>query len=237
MNKGWICLHRKILNWEWYSDSKIVHTFLHCLFKANHKPKKWQGVLIQRGQFITSQKHLSAELNLSVRQIRTILNKLKSTGELTVKTNNKFSIISITNYSDYQDSDKQVDRRVTGERQTGERPPTTTNNDNNDNNDNLKDIEAKNKRKIFKPPNIDQVNKYLNERCSSHINGQLFIDHHQARGWIMSNRQKMKDWKAAVRTWISNDKRFNREGNDNGQRDTRSQSQRTYDAIRNLPDD
>ena len=39
--EGWVKLHRKFLEWEWYDKSETVHLFLHCLLKANHKDKSY----------------------------------------------------------------------------------------------------------------------------------------------------------------------------------------------------
>ena len=124
--EGWIKLHRKFLDWEWYSDSGMVHLFMHLLFKANHETKRWQGIVINRGQFVTSYDKLSAELPLSVQQIRTRLSKLKSTGEITIKNNNKYSIITVTCYSDYQAINKPDNKPVTSEQQTDNKQITTT---------------------------------------------------------------------------------------------------------------
>jgi hypothetical protein len=231
MNSGWITIHRKLLDWEWFDDSNTLHVFIYCLLRSNHKLNMWRGNKIHPGQFITSQKHISEATGLSVRKVRTSLDKLKLTGELTVKTTSKFSIISITNWISHQAVDTQKASKASLKRQTNDRQATTNNNDNNVNN---KDKKGKNSR--FTPPDINQVSEYLNERGASHIDGQQFIDHHQTRGWIMSNRQKMKDWKAAVRTWISNDKKFNT-GVNHDKRDTRNRAERCFDAIRNLPDD
>lgn len=134
-SQGWIKLHRKFQDWEWFNDSKIVHTFIHCLLSANHKPKKWRGITINPGQFISSQQHLSDALGLSIRQIRTVLDKLKSTGELTVKTTNKYSIISITNWESYQMSDSQDVSQVTHQRQSNDNQMTTNKNVNNEENE------------------------------------------------------------------------------------------------------
>lgn len=134
---GWIKIHRKILEWEWYDDSKVVHLFIHCLLKANHKPKKWRGQHIDSGQFITSYQKLSEQLPLSVMQIRTALNKLKSTGELTIKTSNKYTMISITYWNDYQLTDKQDDNQITIKYQSNNNQITTNKNDNNNNNKNI----------------------------------------------------------------------------------------------------
>ena len=78
-NNGFIVLHRKMVDWEWYQDANTMRLFIHCILKANHKTKKWQGIDIHRGQFLTSSDTLAADLKLSRQQIRTSLNKLKAT--------------------------------------------------------------------------------------------------------------------------------------------------------------
>lgn len=139
--EGWISLHRKFLDWEWYSDINTKALFLHCLLRANHKSKNWRGIDIKKGQFVTSLKHLSSETGLSIQQIRTCLNKLKSTNEVTSKTTNLNTLISICNWDKYQDDNKQNNKPSTNKQQTNNKQITTNNNDNNDNNDNNINIE------------------------------------------------------------------------------------------------
>ncbi len=107
---GHIKIDRKILNWEWYSDYKMVHLFLHLLIKANYKENKWQGRTIKRGQLITGINKLSGNTGLSVSQTRTCLNKLQTTGEITIEVTNKYSIITICKYDTYQ-SEKDPNRK------------------------------------------------------------------------------------------------------------------------------
>ncbi len=130
-NNGWISLHRKIIEWEWFDDHNTFRLFIFLLLTANHKDKKWRGITIKRGQKLTGIFSLSKQTGLSVRQVRTSLDKLKLTGELTSKTTNKYSILTLLNYDEYQTIDKQVDKRVTNERQTNDKQTTTNNNDNN----------------------------------------------------------------------------------------------------------
>ena len=40
---GWIKLHRKFKEWEWYQDENTKSVFIHLLLDANHKDKKWRG--------------------------------------------------------------------------------------------------------------------------------------------------------------------------------------------------
>ena len=107
LNSGWICLHRKILNWEWYGDVNVRIVFLHLLLTANYFDNYWKGTLVRRGQKITSRENLAKEVGLSIQQIRTALNKLKSTNEITVETTNRYMLVTIVKYSDYQNKEEE----------------------------------------------------------------------------------------------------------------------------------
>ena len=85
-NTGFIALHRKMLDWEWYSDINVRALYTHMLLKANNTDKKWRGIVIEKGSFVTSRTTLSEETGLSEQQVRTSLKKLKSTSEITSKS-------------------------------------------------------------------------------------------------------------------------------------------------------
>ena len=51
----------------------------------------------------------------------------------------------------------------------------------------------------FKPPEAEEVKAYVLSRGSA-VDPQRFVDYYAARGWMIG-RAKMKDWRAAVRTW------------------------------------
>lgn len=120
---GFIKLHRKLQNWEWYNKSEMVHLFIHLLINANSEDGEWQKQPIKRGQLITGLHSLSEKTGISVRTIRTCLERLKSTSELTIKSTNKFSIITICKYDDYNDNKKKSDKLFDNLPVT----PTTTN--------------------------------------------------------------------------------------------------------------
>lgn len=132
--QGFIKLHRSIVEWEWYKDSNTMRVFLHLLLKANHKSKKWQGQTIEAGSFITSYENLSVETGLSVQQIRTAINKLKSTSEITYKSTSRNSIITINNWNEYQENNTQINKQITSNQQANNKQITTTKNDKNDKN-------------------------------------------------------------------------------------------------------
>ena len=134
---GWIKLHRRLVDWEWYQDSKTLHLWIHILMKANHTPKQWQGKTIESGQFVTGRHQLSAETGISQQSIRTILKRLISTSNITIQSTNKFSIISVCNWESYQitlDDINQQDNQQANQHSTSNQPTTnqqltTTKND------------------------------------------------------------------------------------------------------------
>ena len=136
MAEGWISLHRKITEWEWYTDVNTCHLFIHCILKANHEAQTWRGIVIERGSFVTSYPKLALETGLTIKQIRNAIFKLKRAGKMAHSSTAKYSIISIKNYNKYQLNDEQQGRVRAGSGQAEGRQRATNNNDNNDNNDN-----------------------------------------------------------------------------------------------------
>lgn len=65
------------------------------------------------------------------------------------------------------------------------------------------------KTKRFIPPSVEEVEQYCLER-SNNIDAQSFIDFYESKGWMIG-KNKMKDWKAAVRTWERSRKQENKE--------------------------
>jgi len=100
--KTWVKNYREIEDWEWYKTENMAHVWQHIIRKANHEDKLWQGKLVKRGQLITGRVELSRQTGVSEQQIRTCLNRLKSTNEITIESTNKFTIITICKYDEYQ---------------------------------------------------------------------------------------------------------------------------------------
>ena len=140
MSNGWIKIHRQITDWEWYDEPNTFRVFFHLLLKANHKPKKYRGKTIEVGQIMTGLNLLSVETGLSIRSVRTCLSRLKSTNEITIKSNSKGTIIQIVKYKDYQltTSERQTnDKPTTNQRQTNDKPTTTNKNVKNEKNERM----------------------------------------------------------------------------------------------------
>lgn len=126
-----IQIHRKLIDWEWYKNWNVFIIFIHCLLKANWKDKKWEWNIIRRWEFITSYQNLANELSwkhskFTVMQVRTALKKLNVTWELTIKTTNKFTLIKVNNYNEYQKDNKQHNNQITIKQQSNNNQITTT---------------------------------------------------------------------------------------------------------------
>lgn len=75
----------------------------------------------------------------------------------------------------------------------------------NDNEDTLntnKELSAKKSRRTFSPPTVDQVSEYCRER-SNQVDAQRFVDYYESNGWMVG-KNRMRDWRACVRTWERN---------------------------------
>lgn len=106
-------LHRKFRDWEWYGDWGCMVVFQHLLLGASWENNTWRGHKIMRGQLVTGRKKLAAELRTSEQSIRTILSKLSSTKEITIESTNKYSVITICKYDDYQIPLEQINQQIT----------------------------------------------------------------------------------------------------------------------------
>ena len=128
MEEGWIKIFRRFLEWEWYSETNMVRLFLHLLLKANFEDKRWRGIVIRRGQLVTSISNLHTETRLSERAVRTCLDRLVKTGEIDKQTTSQFTIITICKYEEYQqveEGKRQAnDKRATNERQASDKRTT-----------------------------------------------------------------------------------------------------------------
>ena len=210
MENGFIKIHRSILNWEWYDDPNTMRVFIHLLLNAQWEDSRYHGYEVPKGSLIIGRKKLAEELEISERAVRTALNHLKSTNEVTIKVTNQFSIVTIVNWAKYQGCDDKNDQQndqQNDQRVTSERPAT----DHIKEYKNIRSKEYNNKSvSKFTPPSIDEVRQYCNER-KNNIDPENFIDFYQSKGWKVGN-QPMKDWKACVRTWERKQKPKKAEG-------------------------
>ena len=115
-NNGWIKLHRKIIDSAVFENPKILKLWIWCLCKASHKGYESmvgnQIVVLQEGQFIFGRKKASSELNIKESMVYKYIKLLEKLEMINIKSNNKFSIITIEKWAFYQfDNDEEQQQK------------------------------------------------------------------------------------------------------------------------------
>ena len=117
---GFVQLSDNLTSWEWFDDKTTVYVYLWLLLRAEWRATRYRGMEIERGQVITTYTEISEKCGVTIRQARTILDRLKTTGKATVKTTSKFSIITMLEYDCNVKSDSLSDSQMTDKRQTAQ---------------------------------------------------------------------------------------------------------------------
>ena len=210
MSEGWIKLHRKMLdNPIVCKDGDYLAVWVYLLLNATHKnyPALFKGkkIELKAGQLLTGRKSISNTLSINETKIQRILKTFENEQQIEQQTSNQNRLITILKWEGYQNIEQQDKQPLNNERTTDEQQLNngcTTDEHKqeckNVNNERMK--ECKNIRnKKFTPPSFDEVKDYCFERGNS-VDPQKFIDFYSSKGWMVG-RNKMKDWKAAIRTW------------------------------------
>lgn len=204
----YIKLFRKMVNWEWYTDVNTKVLFLHCLLRANWKDGSWKGIAYKRGQFITSLNTLAQETGLSIKMVRTALEHLIMTGEVISERQGKGKgqnrIITVINYDSYQITGKQEANEGQIKGKQGANKGQQYKNNKEDKNYKEDKNNKEGKSRAFTAPSIEDISQYCRERNNG-VDPQTFFDFYESKGWMVG-KNKMKDWKAAVRTWETREK-------------------------------
>lgn len=149
MIKGWVKLHRHIIDWEWYNDNDVKAVFLHCLLMAMVSERNYCGFQLQAGQFATTLNKFSRETGMSVQTIRTGLKRLEECGCITKKATNKFTLITVEKWGFYQ---TDIDL-LTNKQQTNNKPTTRVEEEKK---------ELKNNTRVPKKKTVQKTTKFAN---------------------------------------------------------------------------
>lgn len=139
MAEGWIKVYRKVMNSFVWTNSDMFKLWMLCLMKANHTHNKFlfngREVSVSSGEFVTGVNVMASEFNQGVRRDKAIagrtlwrwLKKFESAGMLSIKSTTQYSVISVLNWDEYQQSVKPV----TSDGQSTVKRLSTNNNDKN----------------------------------------------------------------------------------------------------------
>lgn len=115
---GFVKISDDLPNWAWYGDNNTLLVYVRLLLGAAWRDTDYQNITLKRGQIATTLPKIAKENGITERQARTILDRLKSTGKITVERTSKFSIIMLIEYDCAFENVSQNDCQLTGERQT-----------------------------------------------------------------------------------------------------------------------
>ena len=206
-SKGFIKLDRAIED-SWVYDTgepwDKAHAWIDLILLASWKDGEflYGGDVVEkkRGQVCRSIRSLASRWHWSEHKTRDFLNLLEKNGMIRRDTAHHGSVITVENYSKYQDVRPESgapmahDGRTEGAPTAHERIHTIKE----------RKEEGKNVRsRAFRPPTLTDVQEYADERLllgKPRVDPERFMDFYQSKGWMVG-KSKMKDWKAAFRGW------------------------------------
>ena len=104
--KGFALLHRKIMDVPFYKDAEAAHLWVHLLLRANHEQTLVStdvgDVICERGEFIIGRNTLAMETGLTADRVKSLLRKFQNLGMITTKSNNRFTVLKVVKYDEYQ---------------------------------------------------------------------------------------------------------------------------------------
>ena len=210
MSTGWIKLYRNITDWEWYNHTPTKVLYLHLLIKATSKSRYVYNQTIQQGQYITTIKKLSTELNLTTKQVRTALDNLQKSNNINIKTSNKYTLITIIGYDKWQtkgytngkQTDTQTANKKTTETSINNSKEQTSEQEQGQTNGKQTGIKKTNKGASIEQeernknnnicscscaeniytPSFQEIQEYINNNNYTY-NSEYFFNYYKARSW------------------------------------------------------
>lgn len=190
--EGWFKLYRQMENNILWQDKPFAkgQAWIDLLLMANIADgdmlSKGVVVHIKRGQVFRTQKFLADRWGWSIKKVRGFLNLIEKQQMATVEGTAQGILITIEKYAFFQGEGQPMDMDEDS-LQGNFRATSGQQNKKNK------------KEKIFTPPSVDDVQAYCAERNNG-IDAEAFVDYYISTGWFIG-KNKMKNWKAAVRTW------------------------------------
>lgn len=156
-NQGWIKLHRSLLYDNIFQNDKLLKIFIWCILKASHTGHEQivgrKKIKLLPGQFVFGRSKASIELGYSKSTVWDYMKLLETKNTINIKSNNKFSVITIENWGFYQ-SEHDISDNKTNNKETTKRQQKDTNK-------NVKNV--KNKNTYVETSNEYRLAKYYFE--------------------------------------------------------------------------
>lgn len=215
MDKGFIPISRKLFEhpfWKQRREFSRAEAWIDLIQKARYSEGEGQMMLKdkivkwERGQLIASTRYLKERWNWkSNTKVENFIKLLENEDMIKTDTVQKIRRITICKYDTYNQLEDA--ERTHNEPKQGRREDAAKTQQRRNSNKDNKENKGKKERNIIPPQKIwiwDYTRQWnwTKEDCAK------FFDHHEARGWILSNGKKARDWQAMCRTWESNKSKF-----------------------------
>jgi hypothetical protein len=197
---GWIKLHRSIKEHWLYTEDRVFSKFeawndilLSVNFADAKQVIKGKIYNIKRGESTMSLDTWAKRWNWDKSKVRRFLTLLQSDGMIVLVSDNITTHLTVCNYASYQDERNASETPMKRKRNAHEIQTTP-----------IKEEQEQQEQKEgkFIKPTIEDVKTYMKEQGMNDIS-ERWMSHYESNGWLVG-KNKMKDWKASVRTWKLN---------------------------------
>ena len=123
-NIPWMKLYYSLLDWEWIKCPEMVCLWINLLLRASNTTRREKGMIIRRGQVVTSRSQLAKQCGISEQSVRTCITRLILSKQITISSTKQATIINICKFDKYQQSNpkKQPANQPSNQPTTNQRP-------------------------------------------------------------------------------------------------------------------
>lgn len=233
---GWIKLDRKILECDFWRGEPFsrgqawIDLLLLAAYEERDALSGAQVVTVPRGCVKTSIRDLAKRWDWSTKKVLNFLQLLEGKRMVQRKSNTKETLLTIVNYSKYQDcgNAKETQKKHEGntfgekaERKEEQKEKKQKKEENKrESKESIQEVQevppyisfanaqdilspqGDALSKAFRPPSVEDVAGYVAEKGLAHVDPESFVNFYASKGWMVG-KNKMKDWRAAARGWNS----------------------------------
>lgn len=171
--EGYIKLHRKLLNNRIFKNEKLLKVFIWCLLKASHKEHEQtigrQVIKLMPGQFIYGRTQAAAELKIKPSTLNDCISDMKTNSVIDIKTNNKYSLITLVNWDFYQTNNSKSNNKTDNKTDS----ISDTNKNGNKNGKQEISLQIENLRQRYDPETLLTIDNYLDILRTTRRSGKI----------------------------------------------------------------
>ena len=195
-NKGWVKLHRAILDDPIImKDRDHLAIYIYLLLAATHKERDVlfnnRRIKLNPGQLITGRKRVAETLRISESKVQRVLKRFESEQQIEQLTTTKCRLITIKKWDYYQHfNQKLVTDRTSSKQQLNTKQ------------------ELKNNINIAEP-NLEEVIEYFQSKGLPIKEAENFWSFYDSQDWRTKGGVYIGEkWESKVIGWINNSKQF-----------------------------